>query len=113
MPAYRKSRGLFSAKDDLVFIYQFADILKSNRRFVQFESPIFGNSVNQVRRCNASCYAFSPPAAFSQIICQKSDQLVRRYERSVAVDHTKSVAVSVRRKPQCQTFCPDQLAKLT
>src|SRR5215217_3721753 len=95
MTAYRKTGRFLAAEDDLVFIYQFAYELESNRRFVQFQTAFFCNSIDQVRRRNAPSNSVRPTAALRKIICQHRDQLVRCYERSVAVNDPESVGIAV------------------
>src|SRR3954451_7582553 len=112
MAAYRETCGFLAAKYDLVFIYQFADEFEPDRRFMKLNAPVFCYAIDQVRCRNASRHALRPSSAFNQIICQKSDQLIRRNELAIAVDHSKPVRITVGREPEREFFVNDQLFEL-
>src|SRR6187399_1102746 len=95
MPAYRETGGFLTAQNYLVSIYQFADVLKTDRRFVQRQAPLSRDPVYQVRGRHASCHALCPAAALGQIICQKGDEVVWCNKFAITVDNTKSVAVAI------------------
>src|SRR5687767_799418 len=95
MSANGQTGRLFTAKDDLVSIYQFTDKLKSYRCFVELQTPFVCHPIDQMRRRDASCNSILPTATLRQIICQQCDQLVRRDKRAVAVNDPKSVRVAI------------------
>ena len=57
MPAYRKTCGFLAAKDDLVFIYQFANEFEADRRFVKLQALSFAT---RSTRCDVATLRATP-----------------------------------------------------
>src|SRR5688572_25663986 len=104
MPAYREAGGFFAAEYDLVPIYQFADELEPDRRFMKGEVSFLCNPVDKVRCRHAACHAEGPTPAFGKVICQQCYDLIRRDEFAAPINDPKSVSVPVCSQSECEAF---------
>src|SRR4051812_16863769 len=95
----REPGTLLPAEHDLVFVYQLADELKSDRRLVQLNSSRLCHAIDRHRRRYASCHTAWIRPRLAKVICQKCDQLIRSYELPASVDHAEPVRVAIRREP--------------
>src|SRR5690349_14617962 len=91
----REPSTFFAADQDLVLFDKFPNVLEANWSFVQFDTVMFGERIDQIRCSHRLPHPVFPTAALDQIMEQKRNHIVRLNESSIAIHNSKSIRISI------------------
>src|SRR5207237_3917591 len=87
--------ALFATDRNLILLDEFADVFEADRRLVQFDFMVPGQSVNQIRGSDRLSDTIFPSAAFDQVIEQQGDDVIWLQKGPVLVHDAEAVRINL------------------